>query len=276
MKPKHCIRSNHYYNHPAPDRERSGSGLPTRALLVGGIAVGFACAGLLISGSVLAANPAIVSLSDPELAQMRGRFIAADNRVMYFGVEMITQWDTTGGRMAAGLTVGIDRAGGQPTVTFAPTVSIQGTPTQATSGSHSVEGGNAGDTTRGVRQQIQVAGNDNRAANYFDVSIEPHSGNMTSSDGGYNVEIQQGGAVVAAGLSNGGRQAGVSMQMGNSRVFQGFQTGNASQLIQLAGDHQVVNNQLRLVVGIDPSQMNNRERLQRQVGQSLAALRGGI
>ncbi|WP_125199683.1 hypothetical protein [Guyparkeria sp. SCN-R1] len=275
MKRKHCIRSIHYDNGPAPDRNRPVPGLPTKALLVGGIAVGLACAGLLISGTVLAANPAIVALSDPQLAQMRGRFLAADNRVMYFGVEMITQWQTTGGTMAAGLSVGIDRAGRQPSVTFAPTVSIEGAPRLATSGSHGVVGSNTG-KTRGVRQQVQVAGNDNRAANHFDVRIEPHSGGGTTSSSGYNVEIQQGGAVVASGLSNGGRRTGVSMQLGNSRVFQGFQSGNATQVIQLAGDHQVVNNQLRLVVGIDPGQMNNRERLQRQVGQSLATLRGGI
>lgn len=259
----------------AANKEAGVPALPTKALLVGGIAVGLACAGLLISGTVLAANPAIVALSDPELAQMRGRFLAADNRVMYFGVEMITQWQTTGGTMAAGLSVGIDRAGRHPSVTFAPTVSIQGTPDLATSGSRSVEGSNTGNT-RGVRQQIQVAGNDNRAANHFDVRIEPHRSGGTTSSSGYNVEIQQGGAVVASGLSNGGRHAGVSMQLGNSRVFQGFQAGNAAQVIQLAGDHQVVNNQLRLVVGIDPGQMNSRERLQRQVGQALSTLRGGI
>lgn len=275
MKRKHCIRSMHYHNQPAPTRERPVPGLPTKALLVGGVAVGLACAGLLISGSVLAANPAIVALTDPELAEMRGRFLAADNRVMYFGVEMITQWQTTGGTMAAGLSVGIDRAGRTPSVTFAPTVSIQGDPGIDSSGSHLVQG-NATDRSRGVRQQIQVAGNDNRAANQFDVRIEPHRGGSTGSEGGYNVEVRQGAAVVAAGLSNGGRQAGVSMQLGNSRVFQGFQAGNAAQVIQLAGDHQVVNNQLRLVVGIDPSRMSSREQLQRQVGQSLATLRGGI
>ncbi len=274
------MKRNRLTENRAPAGNDSGErnavpGLPTKALLVGGIAVGLAFAGLLISGTVLAANPAIVALSDPELAQMRGRFLAADNRVMYFGVEMITQWQTTGGTMAAGLSVGIDRAGQQPSVTFAPTVSIEGSPNVATSGMHTVEGSNTGET-RGVRQQIQVAGNDNRATNNFDVRIEPHHRDGASSGGGYNVEIQQGGAVVASGLSNGGRQAGVSMQLGNSRVFQGFQAGNAAQVIQLAGDHQVVNNQLRLVVGIDPGQMNSRERLQRQVGQALSTLRGGI
>ncbi|HER34653.1 MAG: hypothetical protein JXJ30_07550 [Halothiobacillaceae bacterium] len=249
--------------------------LPTKALLVGGVAVGLACAGLLISGAVLAANPSIVALSDPQLAEMRGRFLAADNRVMYFGVEMITQWQTTGGTMAAGLNVGIDRSGRTPSVTFAPTVSIQGQPRADGSGSHVVEGG-ATDRTRGVRQQIQVAGNDNVANNQFEVQIDSHRGGGTTHSGGYNVEIRQGGAVVAAGLSNGGREAGVNLQLGNSRVFQGFQSGNAAQVIQLAGDHHAINNQLRLVVGIDPSRLSDRQQLQRQVGQSLATLRGGI
>ncbi|MFP4462708.1 MAG: hypothetical protein ACLFO0_02520 [Guyparkeria sp.] len=275
MKRKHCIRSMHYHNQPAADRDRPMPGLPTKALLVGGIAVGLACAGLLISGSVLAANPAIVALTDPELAEMRGRFLAADNRVMYFGVEMITQWQTTGGTMAAGLNVGIDRAGRQPTVTFVPTVSIQGQPDSAASGTHVVRGG-VTDNTRGVRQQIQVAGNDNRAENRFNVHVQSYTQGAAGDASGYNVEVRQGGAVVASGLSGGGRQAGVNMQLGNSRVFQGFQSGNAAQVIQLAGDHQMVNNQLRLVVGIDPGRMNSRESLQRQVGQSLATLRGGI
>ena len=82
--------------------------------------------------------------------------------------------------------------------------------------------------------------------------------------------------MVASGLTGVGQQAGVSMRVGNSRVFQGFQAGAATQLIQLAGNHQVVNNQLRLMVGIDPTAMSDRERLQRQVGQCLASLRGGI
>ncbi len=263
-------------NHRQSRLDNDVPGLPTKALVVAGVAVGLACAGLLVSGAVLAANPAIVALSDPELAQMRGRFIASNNRVMYFGVEMVTQWQTTGGTMAAGLSVGIDRGGRQPTVSFAPTVSIEGSPGTATSGSHDVRGGR-GDDTRGVRQQIQVAGNDNRADNHFDVRIQRHRGGTAGPDGaGYNVEVRQGGAVVASGLSNGGRQAGVNLQLGNSRVFQGFGSGNAQQVIQLAGNQQVVQNQLRLVVGIDPGRMNSREQLQRQVGQSLATLRGGI
>ncbi|KTG17736.1 MULTISPECIES: hypothetical protein [unclassified Guyparkeria] len=257
------------------EKEPIDPGFPTRVLVVGGVAVGVACGLLLFSSAVAAANPAIVSLSDPELAKMRGRFVTGDSRVMYFGVEMVSHWKTTGGAMTAGLTVGIDRSQQLPQVTFEPTVAIEGEPTINQSGEHHVAGGSEVDS-HGVRQQIQVAGNDNRATNAFEVHVDPQSRGQSGGEGGYRVEISQNGAVVASGLTGSGQQAGVSMRLGNSQVFQGFQAGAASQLIQLAGNHQVVNNQLRLMVGIDPTAMNDRERLQRQVGQALASLRGGI
>ena len=257
------------------EKEPADPGFPTRVLVVGGVAVGVACGLLLFSGAVAAANPAIVALSDPQLAEMRGRFVASDNRVMYFGVEMISHWQTTGGAMTAGLTVGIDRSRQLPHVTFQPTVAIEGTPKVDQSGEHRVAGASdAG--SRGVRQQIQVAGNDNRATNGLDVRIDPQARGQSGGEGSYRVEVSRDGAVVASGLTGQGQQAGVSMRLGNSQVFQGFQAGAATQLIQLAGNHQVVNNQLRLMVGIDPTAMNDRERLQRQVGQALASIRGGI
>lgn len=257
------------------EREPVDPGFPTRVLVVGGVAVGVACGLLLVSGAVAAANPAIVSLSDPELAQMRGRFVAGDSRVMYFGVEMVSHWQTTGGAMSAGLTVGIDRSHQLPQVTFQPTVAIEGEPTINQNGEHQVAG-SSDPGSRGVRQQIQVAGNDNQATNAFDVRIDSQARGESGGEGSYRVQVSRNGAVVASGLTGNGQQAGVSMRLGNSQVFQGFQAGAATQLIQLAGNHQVVNNQLRLMVGIDPTAMNDRERLQRQVGQALASLRGGI
>ena len=257
------------------ESEPADPGFPTRVLLVGGVAVGMACGLLLYSGSAAASHPAITALSDPELAQMRGRFVTGGNQVMYFGVEMISQWQTSGGTMSAGLTVGIDRSNQLPKVTFQPTVAIQGEPSIDQSGNHQVAGAVETDS-RGVRQQIQVAGNDNRATNTFDVRIDPDARGPNGGEGNYQVEISRNGAVVASGLTGNGQQAGVSMRLGNSQVFQGFQAGAATQLIQLAGNQQMVNNQLRLMVGIDPNAMNDRERLQRQVGQALASLRGGI
>jgi len=256
------------------ERVPEDPGFPTRVMAVGGVAVGIACGLLLYSGSIAAANPAIVALSDPELAEMRGRYVTS-SQVMYFGVEMVSQWQTGTGAMSAGLTVGIDRSRQLPAVTFQPTVSIQGEPSIERTGDHHVAGGSQSES-RGVRQQIQVAGTDNRAINAFDVRIDPGARARAGGEDSYRVEVGRDGAVVAAGLTGDGHGAGVSMRLGHSQVFQGFRTGSATQLIQLAGNHQVVNNQLRLMVGIDPSAMNARERLQRQVGQALASLRGGI
>ncbi|MCL7743875.1 hypothetical protein LV476_02760 [Guyparkeria hydrothermalis] len=257
------------------ESEPKDPGFPIRVLVVGGVAVGLACGLLLFSSAVGAANPAIVALTDPELSQMRGRYVVGDNRVMYFGVEMVSHWQATGGTLSAGLTVGIDRSRSLPTVTFEPTVAIEGTPSVTQNGEHEVIGSMPTES-HGVRQQIQVAGTDNRATNSFDVRIEPDVGGHAGGEGSYRVQVSQNGAVVASGLTGEGHQAGVSMRLGNSQVFQGFQAGAATQLIQLAGSHQAITNQLRLMVGIDPTAMSDRERLQRQVGQCLASLRGGI
>lgn len=224
-----------------------------------------------------AANPAIVSLTDPELAQMRGKFLASNNRVMYFGVEMVSHWQTTSGTMTAGLNMGIDRSQGHPEVTFQPTVAIDGSPRTQTSGSHFVASGATNDS-RGVRQQIQVAGNDNRANNSMEVVIQPYHGNGSTASGApanYQVAVSRGGAVVASGLSASGRTAGVSMQLGNSLIHQRLQGGNTSQVIQLAGNQQAVHNQLRLLVGMDPSRSSaGPDQLHQQVARSLATLRG--
>ncbi len=258
--------------------DRSGW-LPGRTMKKTALAVAFATGvvgGMIaVSPSAWAGNPAIVSLTDPELDSMRGRFIAADNRVLYFGVEMVTQWHTPDGDMQAGLSIGIDRGRGAPTVSFQPTVSIEGSP--AASGSAGREATGGGGNTRGVRQQIQVAGNDNRAHNGFEVVVTPYAkGDGSAGQTGNAVQVlRQDGAVVASGVSGNGRSAGVSMQLGQSSARQFIQgRGGANQLIRLAGDGQMVQNQLRLTVGTGRAQMMSRQDLHEQVARSLASLRG--
>ncbi len=253
---------------------RPGQAIKKTALavaLAGGVVGGM----IALAPSAWAANPAIVSLTDPELDTMRGRFIAADNRVLYFGVEMITQWHTPDGDMQGGLTIGIDRARGTPTVSFQPTVSIEGTPRASGSAGRDISG--TGGDSRGVRQQIQVAGNDNRAHNGFEVVLQPYNGDSgQATQSGNTVQVlRQDGAVVASGLTGNGQSAGVTMQLGQSTAQQLIQgRGGANQLIRLSGDGQMIQNQLRLVVGTGRTQTMSRQDLHQQVARSLANLRG--
>lgn len=226
------------------------------------------------AGSQMDKKSFIVSLTDPELSVMRGKFLPNNQQVVFFGVEMVSQWQTAGGTMNAGMTLGIDRSRGVPTVSFQPTVTIMGTPTQIAANGI-VQDGSAQDT-RGVRQQIQVAGNDNQATNQFQVSVQPYSsaGTTTGGNGLSQVATSQGGATVRAGIT-GGNQAGVTLQLGNSTVQQMVGGGNnATQLIQLSGDQQQIQNQLRLMVGVNQVAGLSGTDLKQQVGMALATLRG--
>lgn len=218
----------------------------------------------------------IVSLTDPELSVLRGKFLPNNQQVVFFGVEMVSQWQTAGGTMNAGMTLGIDRSQGRPSVSFQPMVTIMGTPTQVAA--NGVVQDSSAQDTRGVRQQIQVAGNDNHATNQFQVAVQPYvAGNGASSSGGNGqsqVVVSQGGATASAGIA-GGNQAGVTLQLGNSTVRQVVGGGsNALQMIQLSGDQQHIQNQLRLMVGVNQVTGLPGTDLKQQVGMALATLRG--
>jgi len=69
----------------------------------------------------------ISEMSDDELAGMRGRYTVGDNAVAWFGVSMISTWQTaTGQVLESTMKVAMDfsRGGNVPKVTFTPTVNI--------------------------------------------------------------------------------------------------------------------------------------------------------
>lgn len=69
----------------------------------------------------------ISEISDDELSTMRGRYTVGDNSVAYFGVSMISTWQTASGQiLESTMKVSMDFAhnGSTPKVTFTPTVNI--------------------------------------------------------------------------------------------------------------------------------------------------------
>ena len=69
----------------------------------------------------------IHEVDDSELADMRGRYVVGDNTVVWFGVEMISSWQTNNGQtLQSALTLGLNfsKNPNQPQVTFVPTVTI--------------------------------------------------------------------------------------------------------------------------------------------------------
>lgn len=123
----------------------------------------------------------IHDVTDPELADMRGRYVVGDNTVVYFGVEMITTFQSNSGQTLQGtLTVGMNfsKNGNSPQVTFVPTVTITTPdaplPTAATiqsNVSRSIQSGGVANVG-GFVQSVQIAGDNNAAANVTSLNIQ--------------------------------------------------------------------------------------------------------
>ena len=68
----------------------------------------------------------LTELTDEEMGDMRGRYTVSSNTVAWFGVTMVSTWQTqTGQQLTSTMTVTMDaRQGDKPVVTFQPHVSI--------------------------------------------------------------------------------------------------------------------------------------------------------
>jgi hypothetical protein len=123
----------------------------------------------------------IHDVSDQELSTMRGRFTVGDNTVVWFGVEMISTFQTNSGQIAQGtLTLGMNfsKNPNSPQVTFVPTVTITTPnaplPTVSTVQSlvsRSVQSGGIANVG-GLVQSVQVAGDNNATANVTSLTIQ--------------------------------------------------------------------------------------------------------
>lgn len=124
----------------------------------------------------------IHEVADDELADMRGRYIVGDNTVLWFGVEMVSTWQTSNGQTlqsALTLAMNFSKNPNQPQVTFVPTVTIDTigqvsgalpTPT-ASNASRSVQSAGLANVS-GVTQSVQIAGDHNAAANVTSLNIQ--------------------------------------------------------------------------------------------------------
>lgn len=191
-------------------------------------------------------------LDDVELNAMRGRYTVDDHTVAWFGVRMISTWQTSAGQVLQGaLAFGMDFSNpqGQPTLTFTPSVSITRSdapvPMPAT-GTRSVDGSGLANVG-GLLQSVQVAGDGNLASNVTRLTIRnggapADSGTGTGTGG---ASLSDGDASVSVGFD--GQSAGVRLAIaGQGAVQQWIRNGNLGQSVQLAADDQSVSNRLEI------------------------------
>ncbi|MCW8808763.1 MAG: hypothetical protein OQK79_11730 [Rhodanobacter sp.] len=221
-------------------------------------------------------------ISDAELANMRGRYTVNNNTVAWFGVKMISTWQTTSGQVlqsTLALNMDFSTSDIQPKITFEPSVTITNInaplpPTANGSISRSVDGTGLANVG-GVRQSVQVAGDGNQASNVTRLTVSDSGAAPPPNPGG-------GGATgIATATSNGatavasfdGQNAHVLLTIvGQGAVEQWIRSGSVGQSVQLTADRQWVRN--RMEIDLVRQSLAANAQLAQNVAQAIQLARG--
>jgi len=241
----------------------------------------------LLLGGLLAAAPALAQqvpaqparglteIPDAELGLMRGRFIAGDNKVLWFGVSMVSTWQTSAGQTLQGqLGIGFDFSDGSPVLSFTPNVVLtdENAPMPVPSGTRSVDSSGLANVG-GLVQGVQVAGDGNAASNVTSLTLR--EGAVPGANGGGAAEgaISRSAGAATASVRFDGNGAGVLLEVqGHGSAEQWIRAGSMGQSIRLASDGQSVSNQLHL--DMVRASLPATAMLNQNVAQALGATRG--
>jgi len=219
-------------------------------------------------------------LSDNSLSGMRGKFVTSGN-IMYFGVEMVTQWRTSAGEtITATGDLGINFSNNTPQVSFKPTITAEqdNTPAVATNSGSSVVGGGGGlDGVSGIVQNIQVAGTSNGIDNSIGINVQRVSGTPTNQSLGTSensMSVQTaGGSTATVSMANNafGVSVNVPSQGKTIQQIRGLAMGGGQvmQSVQLGGDQ----NQIRNLINLNVQMNALSSSMSARMGDVLAGLK---
>ena len=190
----------------------------------------------------------LTELPDSELGLMRGRYIVGDNKVLWFGVTMITTWQTSAGQAVQGtLNIGMDFRNGMPVISFTPNVIMSGADSAVApaQGERSIDSAGLNNAS-GLVQSVQVAGDGNGASNVTSLLVRNGDAPSASSDTSTNsMEAKSGDATASARVDASGARLAVGVS-GQGMAEQWIRAGSAGQSIRITGDGQHVSNRLQL------------------------------
>lgn len=220
-------------------------------------------------------------LSDPELGAMRGRYTLGSHTVAWFGVTMVSTWQTQAGQsMQSRMTLGLDISQrDRPRITFQPHVSITAAdaPVPAPSGDRTIDHAGLANVN-GMVQSVQIAGDGNRASNVARISLHEQGGTTTAAatpaTGAEQVAMvhEQGMSAIASLQDSGAR---VLLQIdGQGAVEQWIGSSGMGQSIRLAADGHQASNWMELDVARGPAVPSSRASLGQNVAQAIALSRG--
>lgn len=218
----------------------------------------------------------MTEIPDPELATMRGRYTVGDHQVAWFGVSMISTWQTASGQTLEGtLLLGMDFAqGGRPVVSFTPTVNITAADAPVTGSDGVVRSVDASGLANvsGMTQSVQVAGDGNIAANVTRLNVrDGDAPASTAASAPGTATSRVGDAVASAGFDGGSANVLLQIQ-GQGAVQQWIRNGSLGQSIQLTSDHQQVGN--RMEIDLVRQSLASNAQLAQNVAQAIQMTRG--
>ncbi|NZA25013.1 hypothetical protein H0E84_01315 [Luteimonas sp. SJ-92] len=191
----------------------------------------------------------LTEIPDAELGAMRGRYTVGNDAVLWFGVTMISTWQTQSGQTLQGqLNVGFDFSQGKPSVSFLPSVSITAAdaPLSTPQGQRSVD--TAGlDNVSGLVQGVQVAGDGNAARNLTTLTVRDGEAPTAAGLEAGSAHAGASAAGMSASAGFDGNAANVMLQVdGHGIARQWIRPGSLGQSVALTSDGQAVSNQLHM------------------------------
>lgn len=212
------------------------------------------CLGLFATAPLLAeeqrpAAKGLHEIPDGELDLMRGRYTVGNNKVLWFGVSMITTWQTQAGQSVQGtLKIGMDFQNGAPTITFTPNVNIglADADVAIATGERSIDSSGLNNAS-GLVQSVQIAGDGNRAGNATSLIVRDGdvADGQGANTGASSMEAANSAATASARMDANGARLTIDVA-GQGVAEQWVRAGSVGQSIRIAGDGQNVSNQLQL------------------------------
>lgn len=240
----------------------------------------------IVHASDLEIAPGLVLVPDPTLAVMRGKFVASTTQVVYFGVQMQSNWATPDGSMLnAGANISVNLSTSTPNVSFHPTVNFvaaengdQFTDTSARTVT------NAGvDNVSGITQSVQTTGDYNHLGNLAKLNFlseiptdeGPANGTNTAS-----FEYNNGAVSMSGESTLDDNSVLVHLQIDGQGVAEQSIRGTIQdstgkgvyQTIMALGDRQQITNQMDMNVVVRNA--SETAVLQQGMGASINNLRG--
>jgi len=201
-------------------------------------------------------------ISDQVLSGVRGRFLAP-GRIVRFGVEMVSTWQTgNGASYRAGATFDV-AVGGKAEVRFVPALTVTEPAIAVTTSAQTnvVRGGAGLSSVSGVAQVIQVAADRNQITNSATVTVTSTNavGSALPSASGPNQlsTVTAAGAKLSAGIGAQGMSVSIDIPAAGQALQQIKTSGAATgtgilQMAHSTADLQRVQNRMNVFVQLAP------------------------